>query len=76
MEALTAYCAELAAESGADISLSGHSEVLSGFTLGFKDKNVYLDFTGEAIADALGAFLRPELSRLVSDAVREPVADA
>ena len=76
VEALTAYCAELAAESGADISLSGHSEVLSGFTLGFKDKNVYLDFTGEAIADALGAFLRPELARLVSDAVREPVADA
>ena len=76
VKALTAYCAELAAESGADISLSGHSEVLSGFTLGFKDKNVYLDFTGETIADALGGFLRPELAKLVSDAVREPVADA
>ena len=73
---LTAYCAELAAESGADISLSSHSEILSGFTLGFKDKNVYLDYTGEAVADALGAFLRPELAKLVSDAVREPVADA
>ncbi|MFL2860011.1 MAG: hypothetical protein ACJZ85_00555 [Pontiellaceae bacterium] len=76
VKALTAYCAELAAESGSDISLSGHSEVLSGFTLGFKDKNVYLDFTGETIADALGGFLRPELAKLVSDAVREPVADA
>ena len=76
VKALTAYCAELAAESGTDISLSGHSEVLSGFTLGFKDKNVYLDFTGETIADALGGFLRPELAKLVSDAVREPVADA
>ena len=71
VKALTAYCAELAAESGADISLSSHSEILSGFTLGFKDKNVYLDYAGDAIADALGAFLRPELAKLVSDAVRE-----
>jgi V/A-type H+-transporting ATPase subunit E len=76
VKALTAYCAELASESGKEISLAGHSEVLSGFTLGFKDKNVYLDFTGEAIADALAAFLRPELAKLVNDAIREPAADA
>lgn len=76
VKALTAYCAELVSESGEEISLAGHSDVLSGFTLGFKDKNVYLDFTGEAIADALAAFLRPELAKLVNDAIREPAADA
>lgn len=73
---LTAYCADLAASSDASISLEANHAVLSGFTLGFKDKNVYLDYTGEAIAAALSSFLRPELAKLVSEAVREPVADA
>jgi len=73
---LTAFCAELAASSGTSIALETHHDVLSGFTLGFKEKNVYLDYTGEAIAAALSSFLRPELAKLVSEAVREPVADA
>lgn len=73
---LTAFCADLAASSGKSIALETHHEVLSGFTLGFKEKNVYLDYTGEAIAAALGSFLRPELAKLVSEAVREHEANA
>jgi len=69
--ALAAFCAEQARKSGQEIELKSDSEVLSGFKVGFKDKSVYLDFTGEAVADALGAFLRPELAKVVSGIARE-----
>ena len=65
-EALAAYCAELAKKNGKEIELVSDSEILSGFKIGFKDQHVYLDYTGEAIAGALAAFLRPELARTVS----------
>ncbi|MBN2162317.1 MAG: hypothetical protein JXR25_05290 [Pontiellaceae bacterium] len=68
--ALTAFCAEQAKKSGAEIELVSDSEVLSGFKLAFTEKNVYLDYTGDAIAEALGAFLRPELAKTVSDIAR------
>ena len=68
--ALTAFCAEQSKKSGTEIELVSDSEVLSGFKVAFKDKNVYLDYTGEAIAEALGAFLRPELAKTVSEIAR------
>ena len=74
--ALTAFCAEQAKASGQEIELVSDSEVLSGFKVGFKDKNVYLDFTGEAVAEALAAFLRPELAKTVSGVAREQLATA
>ncbi len=69
--ALTAFCAEQATKSGQEIELVSDSEILSGFKVGFKDKNAYLDFTGEAVAEALAAFLRPELAKTVSGIARE-----
>ncbi len=74
--ALTAYCAELARKSGTEIELVSDSEVLSGFKVTFKDQNVYLDYTSEAIAGALSAFLRPELAKTVSAIAREQQAKA
>ncbi|MCK4563290.1 MAG: ATPase [Verrucomicrobia bacterium] len=74
--ALTAFCAEQARQSGQEIELVSDSEVLSGFKVGFKDKNVYLDFTGEAVAEALAAFLRPELAKTVSGVAREQLSNA
>lgn len=74
--ALTAFCAEQAKQSGQEIELKSDSEVLAGFKVGFKDKNVYLDFSGEAVADALGSFLRPELAKIVSGVAREQVTTA
>lgn len=71
--ALAAFCAAQAKQSGKDIALNSDSEILSGFKVGFKDKNVYLDFTGEAVANALGSFLRPELSKTVSGIAREQI---
>ncbi|MBN2702610.1 MAG: hypothetical protein JXR23_00225 [Pontiellaceae bacterium] len=70
-EALASFCAEEARRSGNEISLEADTEILSGFKVAFKDHNVYLDYTGEAIAEALSAFLRPELAKIVSSVVRE-----
>ena len=72
--ALATYCAELAKKSGEEIELVSDSEILSGFKVGFKGKNVYLDYTGEAVANALAAFLRPELAKTVSAVAREQVS--
>jgi V/A-type H+-transporting ATPase subunit E len=72
--ALATYCAAQAKKTGQEIELVSDSEILSGFKVGFKDKNVYLDYTGEAIAGALSAFLRPELAKTVSNVAREQVS--
>lgn len=74
--ALVAFCTNLAKKSGQQIELNADSEVLSGFKLGFKGESVYLDFTGEAIAGALSAFLRPELAEIVTNAAREQLPKA
>jgi len=72
--ALTAFCAEQAKKSGQEIELKSDAEVLSGFKVGFKGSNAYLDFTGEAVAEALASFLRPELAKIVSNVAREQLA--
>jgi len=74
--ALTAFCAEQAKQSGQEIELVSDSEVLSGFKVGFKDQNVYLDVTAEAVATTLAAFLRPELAKTVSGVAREQLSNA
>ncbi|MCF7816294.1 MAG: hypothetical protein K9M54_00290 [Kiritimatiellales bacterium] len=71
--ALAAFCAAQAKKDGKEIALNSDSEILSGFKVGFKDKNVYLDFTGDAVANALGSFLRPELAKTVSGIAREQI---
>jgi V/A-type H+-transporting ATPase subunit E len=47
------------------IELHTDKEILKGFRVSFSDDHVYLDFTQEAIADALTAFLRPKLAEIV-----------
>jgi V/A-type H+-transporting ATPase subunit E len=75
-KALTAFCAKQAKKSGQEIELVSDAEVLSGFKVGFKGSNAYLDFTGEAVAEALASFLRPELAKIVSNVAREQLAKA
>lgn len=74
--ALADFCAEQAKKSGSEIELVSDAEVLSGFKVEFKNNNAYLDYTGEAIANALGAFVRPELAKTVSSIAREQQANA
>jgi len=45
--------------------------ILKGFRVSFADDHVYLDFTNEAIAGALTAFLRPKLAEIVSRVAKE-----
>ncbi len=73
-KALTALCVKEAKKSGQEIELTSDAEVLSGFKVGFKGSNAYLDFTGEAIAEALASFLRPELAKIVNNVAREELA--
>ncbi len=47
------------------IELHVDNEILKGFKVSFADDHVYLDFTEEAIAEALTAFLRPKLAEIV-----------
>ncbi len=48
------------------IELHVDNEILKGFKVSFTDDHVYLDFTQEAISDALTTFLRPKLGEIVS----------
>lgn len=73
---LTKFCAAQAKHSGQDIELVSDSEILSGFKVGFKDQSVTLDYTGDAVAEALSAFLRPELAKTVSGIAREQLTNA
>ncbi len=47
------------------LELHVDNEILKGFKVSFSDDQAYLDFTQEAIADALTAFLRPKLAEIV-----------
>jgi len=47
------------------IELHTDNEILKGFRVSFADDHAYLDFTQEAIAEALAAFLRPKLAEIV-----------
>lgn len=47
------------------LELHVDNEILKGFKVSFADDHVYLDFTQEAIAEALTAFLRPKLADIV-----------
>ncbi|VGO13779.1 hypothetical protein PDESU_02336 [Pontiella desulfatans] len=71
---LTALCAGIAKESGKTVELEASSEILSGFKVVFEGQNASLDYTGEAVAAALAAFLRPELAKTVSGVAREQIS--
>lgn len=53
------------------IELHVDNEILKGFKVSFADDHVYLDFTQEAIAEALAAFLRPKLADIVGRAAKK-----
>ncbi|QBG47039.1 ATPase [Verrucomicrobia bacterium S94] len=73
--ALASYCSSLASSSGKSIELVSDNEVLNGFKVVFEGKSVSLEYTGEAVADALAAYLRPELAKIVSGIAREQISN-
>lgn len=60
------------------LELKTDSEVLKGFRISLKGQSVFLDYTSEAVAEALANFLRPRLAEIVKCAaqVHEGVASA
>lgn len=57
------------------IELHVDNEILKGFKVNFADDHVYLDFTQEAIAEALSAFLRPKLAEIVGRVAKTAVEE-
>ena len=59
------------------VELRADGDVLKGFRVAFKDDYVYLDFTNEAVADALARYLQPHLAAIVGRAadVKATIAD-
>ena len=53
------------------LELHVDNEILKGFKVSFADDHVYLDFTQEAIAEALTAFLRPKLAEIVGRVAKQ-----
>lgn len=47
------------------VEIRTDDQIIRGFKVSVKDNNLYHDFTREAIADALGQFLRPQLVEIV-----------
>jgi V/A-type H+-transporting ATPase subunit E len=72
---LATLCAAIAKQSGKTVELDTDSEILSGFKITFDGQNASLDYTGEAVAEALAAFLRPELAKTVSGIAREQISN-
>ncbi|MBL7076986.1 MAG: hypothetical protein ISS31_05915 [Kiritimatiellae bacterium] len=51
------------------VTIEGSEVIGAGFKVAVTDKEVEHDFTGEAVADALGALLRTDLASIVKGAV-------
>ncbi len=64
------------AKLGVGLDIHVDHEILQGFQVSFKDGQVYHDFTREAVAEALSAFLRPHLAEIVHRVARESASSA
>jgi len=60
------------------IELHASGDILRGFRIAYKNEAVFLDFTEEAVAEAMSSLLRPHLAEIVSHAltIREGVEKA
>jgi V/A-type H+-transporting ATPase subunit E len=56
------------AELSAGLTIGGSDAITAGFKVAVTDKEVEHDFTGDAVAEALGDLLRTDLAKLVKGA--------
>ncbi len=52
----------------AGLTIKGSRSVLSGFRVSLTDRGIQHDFTGEALTEAIGRLLRPQLAEIVKRA--------
>ncbi len=70
-DAVTAYFMKAFAEAmKSGLTIRGNRSVISGFTVTLTDKGVQHDFTGEALTEAIGRLLRPQLAKIVREALK------
>ncbi len=65
------FAAKYSDKMGHGVELHVDNEILKGFKVSFADDHAYLDFTQEAIAEALTAFLRPKLAEIVGRVAKQ-----
>ncbi len=66
---VTAYLAsKFQSELASGLTIEGSSAIASGFKVAVTDTEVEHDFTGEAVAEALGALLRTDLADIIKGA--------
>jgi vacuolar-type H+-ATPase subunit E/Vma4 len=71
-EALVNYFASLYEQKMIKgVQLKVDENITKGFKVSFRENHVFLDFTAEAVAEALNQLLRPELGRIVKRVVDE-----
>ena len=58
------------------VDIKTENSAFQGFRVSFSENNVYHDFSAEAIAEAVSAFLRPQLAEIVRSAVQSTSVDA
>jgi len=62
---------KLSEETKKTILLRPSEEISGGFTLSFDDGKSCHDFTDKALADYIGTYLKPKLSRILKEAIKE-----
>jgi V/A-type H+-transporting ATPase subunit E len=60
----------LAAEISAGLEVRAGKNLAAGFRIALKDGSAYYDFSAQAVAGALGAYLNPRLAETVKDAAK------
>jgi len=60
---------------GEGVEIRSDDDIIKGFKISFKDGKVYHDFTLEAIAEVMSAFLQPRLAELVREAAKKPMKE-
>ncbi|MDD1660348.1 MAG: hypothetical protein LUQ62_03990 [Methanomicrobiales archaeon] len=62
---------QLREETKKNIMLRPSEEISGGFTISFDSGRSSYDFTDRALAEYIGAYLKPKLSRILQEAIRE-----
>ncbi len=55
------------------VEIRSDDNIVKGFKISLNEGKVWHDFTLEAIADAMAAFLQPQLEEIVREAARKPL---
>jgi V/A-type H+-transporting ATPase subunit E len=60
----------LSAEISKGLEIKAGKNLAAGFRVALKDGSAYYDFSAQAVADALGAYLNPRLAEIVKDSAK------